>query len=63
MNIGLSFSPDLLRSRDIVVIAQCDLGEIQGFLIVPGFIAMAGQQEPEIDKRRRDPLGKLARNG
>ena len=47
----------------MVVIEQFGLGAIQGLLMDPGLIAIAGQQEPEIDKRIRDPLGKLARNG
>ncbi len=36
---------------DIVVIEQFGLGDAQGLFDDPGLIAIAGQDEPEIDKR------------
>ena len=37
--------------------------ERQGLSVLPGFIAIAGQDEPEIEIRNLDPLGKSAKNG
>ena len=42
---------------------QFGFGEIQGLLVKPGLIAIAGQEDPEIDKRIREPFGKFANKG
>ena len=57
-NNELNLNFDAYRSRYIEVVKQLGEGGPHSCLLVPGLIAIAGQDAPEIDKRICDPSGK-----